>query len=234
MTMALIQLGSTVTGIRGTINGITFSANASGTYAKGWSRPPLSRSEPLSLSRSRLTTAAGQYQLLSGAEKTNWDNFASSPNEPDYDPWGAQRWITGFQWFTRATARRNLIGLDYDVAVPTGAGLAAPAGFALSIETPATGASAVSWTSGEFAAGEAAILYLAPTPSIAATDVWRGWRLVLAMQDPGDTGEDITTPVLDIFGEIPASWWFHGRLFKQAELGNRGAASVTSCEIVEP
>jgi hypothetical protein len=229
--MAQVQFGATVTGIRGTINGLTFSANSTSNYVKSWARPPLSRSAALSLSRSRLTTAANQWQALSAGERTAWDAFAAAPNEPDYDAWGNQRWITGFQWFVRATARRALAGLDYDVTPPTGAGLAAPSGFALYADAPGTGSAAVSWDSGEFAAGTVAILYLAPTPSQAAIDVWRGWKLTLALQDPGDTGEDLTALLEPIFGSIPASWWFFGRLFLQAELGNRSAAAVTSVQI---
>lgn len=229
--MANVQFGATVTGIRGTINSITFSANGTSNYVKSWARPPLARSAALSLSRSRLTTAANQWQALSGPERTAWDVFAAAPNEPDYDAWGFQRWITGFQWFVRATARRALAGLDYDVTPPTGAGLATPTGFAITADAPGSGSAAVAWTSATFPAGDVAILYLAATPSQASIDVWRGWKLTLALQDPGDTGEDLTALLEPIFGSIPASWWFFGRLFHQAALGNRSAAAVTSCQI---
>lgn len=232
--MARVQFGATVTGLSGTVNGITFSRNAAGAYAKPWARPPLSRTASQSASRSRLSDAAQAWAGLSSGEKAAWDAFALAPNEDDYDPWGDPRFLSGFQWFTRACARRALVGLDPDVAVPTGAALAAPTGFSLTIETPGSGASTVAWDSAEFDTGESAILFLAPTTSIAAADVWRGWALVLALQDPGDTGETITDEVLAAFGNLQPGWSVYGRLFNQAELGNRSTPAVTSTVIVAP
>lgn len=230
--MAIIKPGIAIAGIRGKLGGIVFSENATACYARSYSRPPKSHSQGQVLARSRLVSVAASWAPLDPADKTLWDAFALAPNELDYDPWGDQRYLTGFQWYVRAQNRRGLVSLAPQSTCPSGAAAPAPTTLSCDVHTPAGDPSLLAWDSASFAADYSAIAFAAITPSLGSTDLFTGWKLVLALQNPGDTGDDISAGLLSAFGNYQADWYCFVRVFSQAPEGNRSLVATCNAQIV--
>lgn len=226
--MAIIKPGIAIAGIRGKLGGLIFSENGTACYAKSYGRSQRTHSVLQVESRARMAGCASAWSGLSAGEKGDWVTFAASPNELDYDPWGDQRFLTGFQWFVRASDRRALVSLDPSATTPSGAAAPAPTGLTCDLYTPGSSGSTITWDSASFAADYSAIIFGAMTPSTGSSDLWTGWKLVLAKQNPGDTGEDIEDEMLVAFGNFPAGWTCFLRVFSQAPEGNRSTVAVTS------
>ncbi len=116
--MAKIKFGATVVGARGTLGGITFSANKSGPYIKQWARSSTPRSTIQQVQRSTWSTSAREWSAMTNAERTAWETFASTTAPPEVDAFGDDYRISGFAWFTRSTSFRNQAGFTPLIAAP--------------------------------------------------------------------------------------------------------------------
>ncbi len=92
--MAIAKFGPTVTGLRGTVAGTTFSANKSGPYARGWSRGANPRSSLQSTQRGRLGALAAAWRDLTQVQRDDWIVYAALPAQ-DRLPIRLRRLIPG-------------------------------------------------------------------------------------------------------------------------------------------
>lgn len=229
--MARTKLGVLVVGIRGTVGGITHSANKSGTYCKAWSRGARTPTEAQNAGRANLSTMGALWAALDAGDKTDWENFAADPNELDYDQFGDQYWLSGFGWFTRAQMRRMLVGEDPDGDVPSGAAASAPTGLAVTASNGSPGTVEIAWDSATFGATDSVIAFMVPSFSAGAAWITSGWLLVLALENPGDTGEDVSSEFATLFGDLTAGQRIYSRIYKQALEGNRSVKTDLVTEV---
>jgi hypothetical protein len=232
--MAIVHFGPSVIGIRGTIGGITFSANKTAPYCKQWARPPSSSTPKQTLTRSTLADNATLWAALDQGVKDNWDSFAAAPNELDYDPWSFQRFLTGFQWFARAQQRRSSLSLANPGPVPSGTAATSITSLRIDLQSTFDGVSVVQYDDNQFAPGEAIILFLSITPGTGARDSFRNWKLVLAQVNPPNGGVSIHAAWRAAFGAIPAGWKAFALAYKQADPGNRSTAAATDTIVYDP
>lgn len=225
--MATVKFGPTVIGIRGTIGGVTFSANSTSTYAKQWSRPPTSRTSKQIQTRNSLVEISLMWTDLAAATKTDWNNYAAAPGEEDYDPWGVQRFLSGFQWFCRAQQRRATLAMVNPGDFPTLPAPVAITGLVITVQTGA-GDSWVTWDDDIFDAGDSIIMYLSFSANTGAADSFRNWKLILAMEDPPNGGVSFHALYQAAFGNIPAGWKCFAMAFKQHPKGDRSPMVTTN------
>jgi hypothetical protein len=175
----------------------------------------------MQLPRGLLVSTARGYAALTPSEKADWKAYALAPVEPDYDPWGSVRYLTGFQWWQRAGLRRQAMGDAPTVSVPT-TPMTAPAGCTLTAGHPgAVLTITLAWTAGTFAANQYAAAYIAIRSGGGLQYSTTGYLSVLQTKTPGNAGDDITTAVYNAFGDPPVNSIVFCRLWKQAPLGNR-------------
>ena len=96
--MAIVVFGGVVSGARGTIAGVTYSANKAGPYAKGWSRGANVRSALQTSGRGVHSVLAGSWRALSAGERTAWDVWAADPEQELTNALGEAYYISGFLW----------------------------------------------------------------------------------------------------------------------------------------
>ena len=108
--MAIIRLGSTVIGIRGTVAGVTFSRNKGSLYARHWSRSSNPRTPKQAASRGQPGRMAMLWQQLSGAQRDDWNALADSDPEPRFNAFGDPIDLSGFGYFTSLNQRRARLG----------------------------------------------------------------------------------------------------------------------------
>lgn len=114
--MAKVLLGPTVIGVRGTVAGITFSANRSGPYARGWHTPPNPKSALQLSARSTLATWAATWRTLTAAQQTTWNVYAAAAPQVLTDSLGQPYYASGFNWYI--TTQINLAHCAF-ATIPT-------------------------------------------------------------------------------------------------------------------
>lgn len=97
--MAIIKLGATVVGIRGTVDGLTFSANGSGPYVKGWARGPNPKSPRQAAQRNALAEFASAWRSLTAGQQADWDAYGAAAPQELFNSLGESYFVTGFSWF---------------------------------------------------------------------------------------------------------------------------------------
>jgi hypothetical protein len=110
--------------------------------------------------------------------------------------------------------------------VPSGAAATAPANPALDVYVYGEDTSYVTWDSASFGATDSAVLALSVGRGVGIATMQRGFLMILAKYNPGDTGEDISDAIKAAFGDIVTGQRITGQLWKQAEAGNRSAVTV--------
>jgi len=124
--MAIIKLGATVIGIRGTLGGITYSANRAGVYAKSWARPPRVRTQQQNLPNAQLSTVSQAWKTITAAQRTAWNTWAAVTAPARYNSLGVQIFLSGHQWFCAMNTIRLQAGQVILAPAPVLAQPAAP------------------------------------------------------------------------------------------------------------
>lgn len=226
--MPIIKLSETITGIRGTIAGVTYSANRSGPYCKKWAHGTNPRTLEQSIMRGFPAAAAPIWNALSDEQREAWDDFALTPNELDYNSLGEQYFLSGYNWFLRAGIRRAIIDLAPSDTPPAGVAATAVTGLTVDAEFSLADEINVDWTDEQFEETDALILFAAMAQGQYRTQPPNNWRLVYATQDPGDGPVDIADAVVSFFGEPIENYRLFIRAWKQAEAGNRSTMTPAS------
>jgi hypothetical protein len=229
--MAKIQIGAPLTGIRGTVGGIVFSANASGPYAKILTKPITRFSAWQMPFRQQLSQTGYHWDNLSAPDRADWVTWAAAPTEPDYDPWGVQRYITGFQWYARCAQRRLFVDATWPSTAPSGAQPAAITGLTVTAEPFSLGNSEISWTTPNFGATD--VLYATFATSTHPYSVFPTVTpLVIAASPAVGAGPiDVSLIIAIRFGEIISGQKAFVTAWNQNELGVRSVAAYATCLI---
>jgi hypothetical protein len=233
--MAIVTIALPVTGIRGTIAVIVFSANKSGAYAKGWS--PCTNPQTIGQvwQRSQMPEAGRLWRTLSTAEQTDWDTLSATPPETDYNSLNEVYLLSGFGWFSRILLRRRRCGLVDDLLAPVSTPTTAPTTFTMSLH-PSTGAAAdahFGYTSGNFATYYA-ILQLSIAPGLGTNtqtsrylNLWEALGLTATSTNFGEA-------YFASFGTTQLTMRFFGRLYRQSATGIRSTPKELFTDVVAP
>ena len=124
--MAITKIGPPLAGLRGTIGGITYSENGSGTYAKQWATPSNPRTSKQSEERSHLSQMPLLWNALTGVEKAAWNTFAALAAQELFNSLGESYYASGWNWFCKCNIRLLRVGRATIEPVPTQARPGAP------------------------------------------------------------------------------------------------------------
>lgn len=220
--MAITHLALPVTGIRGTIAGVVFSANKSGTYAKGW----VKGTNPMSIGqmwqRAQMAQAGALWRTLSTPQQNDWDTFAETPPEDDYNSLGNPYLLSGFGWFVRILLRRRRTGQADDLLAPASTPTAAPGSFNM-VLYPATGGNIdakFTYGSGDFATYYA-ILRLSIAPGVGTNVQTSRYLNLWEALGANPTTTYFGVNYFDSFGVTQVEMRFFGRLYRQSPSGIR-------------
>jgi hypothetical protein len=124
--MAIIKIGPPLSGIRGTIGGIVYSANGSSVYAKQWARGSNPRTNRQTTERANFSEMPGLWTALTDPQRAAWRTFAADPAQELTNPLGEAYYASGFNWFAKCNVRLKRVGRATISAVPVFARPAAP------------------------------------------------------------------------------------------------------------
>jgi len=124
--MAVVLIGAPLAGVRGTVGGITFSANKAGPYMKAWAKPSNARTSRQTVERGFLGQMPELWRALTGVQQAAWDTFAALGAQALTNSLGVTYYLSGFGWFCKCNIRLLRVGRATITAVPTQARPAAP------------------------------------------------------------------------------------------------------------
>lgn len=107
--MALILLGGLVAEARGSVGGITYARNRSGSYARNRTKPVDPNSPPQQIAKANMSSNVASWQNdLTVAQRKVWDDAAALT--PRTNRLGQTIHLTGQNWFIRANQLLLLTG----------------------------------------------------------------------------------------------------------------------------
>lgn len=175
--MAILKLGDLVTGIRGSVGAVTYSAGMNGAYARGKTRGPKTKNPAQQPYQATIGQLGAWWASLTVAQRAAWDALSASPPEVVYNSLGEVVTLSGWQWFGKVVARRCLFAYPPTLTAP---GASAPLPFtSMTAAVSVSGFCGVSsYGGGGVIAGEWALMYMARSLS-AGRSVAGGKRLWL-------------------------------------------------------
>ena len=124
--MAKVLLTAPLSGLRGKVGGVVFSANKSGPYVKLFSMPVNPQTQKQSIQRAFVAQLSSEWRALSAGQKTAWDVFAALPAQDQTDSLGQTYSLSGWGWFVKCNTRLSRIPRAHITAPPTQARPSAP------------------------------------------------------------------------------------------------------------
>jgi len=231
--MAIIKIALPVSGIRGTIAGVTFSENKSGPYARIWTKGTNPTTPNQMKQRGFLSQMGVKWRSLSPAEQADWDTFAATPPEDDYNSLGGLYLLSGFNWFSRICLRRKRTGQADDLLAPASVPTAPPTTFGLTLY-PANGdadRAEITYTNGEFATYYA-ILVLSLAPGIGTNTQTSRYLNCWEAVGLAATATEFGANYYAAFGDTQINQRFFARLYRQSPEAIRSTPLALFCDVV--
>ena len=115
--MPKLRYGAVITDSRGSMDGVTYSKNKGGSFARKRSVPTNKLTSYNSVIRARQATLSKRWSsTLSAAQRTGWGTLANA--NPVTDVFGNTRYLSGFQFYCRVNGVRGQCGLAFLDAAP--------------------------------------------------------------------------------------------------------------------
>jgi hypothetical protein len=121
--MALVR-STILSVISGSINGTTFSRNASGAYARNRTVPVNPNTPTQVQARAALSINAVAWKTLTDAQRDTWRDYAQ--NTPVQNRIGETIHLSGFAWFMKINSFISFIGETVRTTAPTQPGVGGP------------------------------------------------------------------------------------------------------------
>jgi len=224
--MSIIKFGVAVVGIRGTIGGITFSANKHGPYARAWSKGSHPATPRQTDQQSYLAQMPALWQALTPVQRTAWDVFAALGAQDLINSLGETYSISGFGWFCKINIRLLVMGRAARVAVPVQARPAAPTITDLEFPLGPGQTAFVEYPSAEFDPDFDLVLEAAQASSVAGKPPPTDFKEVAVLQDPNDTETGFAQEYANRFGTGNTGLKGFVRLYRQTTDGLRSAPAA--------
>jgi hypothetical protein len=229
--VAKTLLGPPLSGLRGTIGGVIFSANGAGTYACQWHRGANRRS-PLQTDRRRATIIyAKAWAALSDADKINWDIFAADPAQEQTDPLGNPYYLSGSQWFVKINTRLYTVGRGQRSTYPTSAYPAPPPIVALRVSCGAE-TSIIGYATNTFGPTYDCVIFMWIANTIGPGVAPTRRKLLIAAQVPGGNLLDFSAQVAALFGSLNAGQRAFAVIHRQTVDGMRCSGTSMNVQVI--
>lgn len=198
--MAICKFGTTVVGVRGTIGGLTYSANATGPYVRTWSKGANPRTLNQSRNRGRIAGLGIGWALLTDNDRDAWDTFGQNAPEIDTNSLGEVITLGGWQWYVRVNKRRQSVGLAITDSVPSTDPVPPLNAVILDvIDFPVTDIT-IEHGAGEVPAGHSIVSHIAVARTVTLRNKFTGAVQLLALHEPVSEVNSIMLNYLAAFG----------------------------------
>lgn len=223
--MAIIKMGVIVTGIRGTVGGLTFTNTIGGPTCKKWACPVRRNTQKQSGVKGLLSGWPAKWRALEEYQREAWETWGKLPAQVKQNSLGEDYYLSGFNWFVAVNTWRSAMGLYMAEEPPVDAWPDIPdiTGVTFSVAGDVVTLD-IEWPAYEFLAGQAATVYAVLTSGAGRMLKQSGYRHVQTVVDPGTTHRDFGTELKAIFGVPYSGDKVFIRVSKNTINGLRGSA----------
>lgn len=227
--MAIVKFGASVVGIRGTIGGITFSANKSGPTARVWSRGSVPQTASQQANKALIASLPPNWAALSSAQKAAWDTWAADAAQARTNSLGESYNLSGFQQFMAINSVLQTTTGTQRTAPPAATKPAAPTLDSVTFHTTdSAGNSTITFTPPEFTNRQLVFA--------CAIAIGTGRQVHTSKFANVIAGSNFTSGTISFQGLLQNVFGVIGlnrRLFWQARKGNQGYLSAPSTGFVD-
>jgi len=221
--MAVIKLAAPLAGIRGTLSGVTYSANGAGIYAKSWARPPRSKTTPQSFERMIWSAAPTVWRdTLTAANRAAWTVYAADVAQALTNSLGDTYYANAYNWFLRISIHLIRAGRALSVTPPAGATPATPTVATWTAETGDVADSGITYTAAEWS-GYDMVCTVSQSRSGGMLQAYSGFLELTVTQSPGNAAENLQTEMDALYGAVALGQRYHLRAYRQSTEGRRSA-----------
>ncbi len=225
--MAIITFGAMVVGARGTVGGLTYSANKAGPFVKSWSRGGNPRTVLQTDNRNVLAARSVAWAGLTQAQRDDWDDYADDPAQELVNSLGQDYFASGFNWYI--TINSALLQADETVRVdaPTITRPIAPEiDFFNTFETPSASVSQMRFLGADPPRGDQKVLFIRSFNSEGRGVASSGFQLVTNQEPNVDFRIFFQTELEGIFGDLQVGQRFFAEVFNQDAHGQRSPVTT--------
>lgn len=230
--MARIKVASPIAGIRGTLGGLVFSRNQSGSFCRAWSRGANPRSATQQPTRLNLSTLPADWRALTQVQRDAWDTYAAAAAQEKTDPFGTAYYVSGWNWYVAVNQWRATVAQSAASAPPSSSTPAAPTITDLTIDEDPADTSSITFSGSPFSSAYG-VVYLAvgATPSALAMPTAR--RRVALTAGPSSGASTFNFSQLqDIYGALQQHMTVWAWAYAQSTDGRRGAPDTYRALVV--
>ena len=230
--MAILKFGTLVVGIRGTVGGLTFTANKSGPVARAWSRGANPHSLLQSQSRNLISSIAASWSGVIPAFRTLWDEFAADPAQELYNAFGDPYYISGMLWYQKINRWRAVAG-DIIITTPPTTAKPIPPAITTLVVSAGDVDSKITYPPGTFAGGLRLVIDMTIGISVGAAATPSKPLQLYATNAPGATETIFSAAVPVRFGPIFVGQRAFARVYAQSPAGYRSAAFAIASDVID-
>lgn len=222
--MAKIRFIAPVDEARGTIGGVVFSANKSGTYAKARRQPSQPFSTVQNFGRAIVSQWPNEWRALDQSQRDDWDTWAADPAQEKTNILGQTYYLSGFQWFVALNTRLYWFLLPFQEDPPSSAAPSAPTVFTPTLYKTGSGDnSEIAFSDAEFADYNMKADFALLASGVQLTN---SSQLRTAFLDvyPLTSTINIQSSLETVFGTIVQGFRWIGKLYRVDDNGQISAA----------
>ena len=229
--MAIIKLGITVVGIRGTVGGGVFSANKSGPYLKQWAYPIVRATEPELLERSRSSALPSAWRSLTQAVRDSWDTLAALAAYERTNSLGEVYNLSGWQLYNSWQRNRQTVSLALLTTAPTATVPSGPPDATVAADESA-GTLIVSWTAGVYTSPFRGVIYGQPLRNEALQHMPNLWRYLADFQRSSPNTKQVDNSYTAKFGPLQLGQAIAIKLIRMNEQGPHSTPLIVKTTVV--
>jgi len=229
--MAIIKFGALIAGLRGTISGVTYTANKAGPFARIWSRGSNPRSTLQSDARIALSSLAAQWRSIDPSDQADWNTWAADPDQELTNALGETYYISGFAWWVKMSNWLTTVSRSPITTAPTDSKPVAPTIASLVVSAGAV-ASEITYAAGTFTPDFDCVILLALAQSIGAYSTPGPPVLITAQQVPAGTSLDISDDIAARLGTPIVGQKAFAFVYRQNLEGYRSAPTSLTASVI--
>lgn len=221
--MAIVKFAEPIAGIRGTVGGVIYCANASGAYVRTYSKPPSATTTKQSAQRILFSTMAAGWKALSSTNRNLWIAWAADPAQELTNSLGEAYYASGFNWYATLGIRASRIARAISATPPTAARPTNPT-FTTNVYSHLPHV-AITYPNYSLGADDL-VVFSNVSPMTARIYQYPGWRECLLKKEPYYAYESIESSLVALYGSDMGGLklWLH--ISRQTPLGDRAAPTL--------
>lgn len=229
--VAIVTFGGGVAGIRGTIAGSTFSANAGGPYVKCWSTCSNPRTYRQSSQRAVLAFMSARWRGLGQGDKDDWDAWAALPGQALENSLGQTYYVCGALWHAKINVRLTRMGRALRTVPPVADRPAAPTLSALDVFETGVGGDQLTWPNLEFDTFDIVVQLGMSVSTAPVRFSSASYVEVLLKEAPVGAAAEVLDDLDDFFGLIQDYQRAFCRAYRQTSDGLRSAGGTIYADV---